>query len=71
MQTDYVYPEVGNRLTPAEWAELGSKTVDEVARQKTREILQTHFPRHISEELDNRLRQCFDIRLPKEQMQPA
>ena len=71
MQTDYVYPEVGNRLTPAEWTELGAKTVDEVAREKTREILQTHFPGHISEELDNRLRQCFDIRLPRAQMRPA
>ena len=27
MESDYVYPEVGNRLTPAEWKELGSREV--------------------------------------------
>ena len=70
METDYVYPEVGNRLTPAEWQELGSRRVDEIARDKTQEILDTHFPSHISEEMDARLRTEFDIRLPRNQMQP-
>ncbi len=68
METDYVYPEVGNRLTPAQWQELGSRRVNEVAREKTQEILQTHFPAHISDELDASLRAKFDIRLPREQM---
>ena len=70
METDYVYPEVGNRLTPAEWQELGSRRIDEIARDKTREILDTHFPSHISEQMDARLRSEFDIRLPRNQMQP-
>lgn len=70
MQTDYVYPEVGNRLTPAEWMELGSKAINQPAREKTREILDTHFPGHVSEETDTRLRELFDIRLPREQMRP-
>ena len=68
METDYVYPDVGNRLTPAEWQELGSKTMDQVAREKTIEILDTHFPSHVSDELDERIRTSFDIRLPREQM---
>jgi trimethylamine--corrinoid protein Co-methyltransferase len=68
METDYVYPDVGNRLTPAEWKELGAKTVNDVAREKTREILDTHFPGHISDEVDARIREQFDIRLPREQM---
>ncbi|MCY3768242.1 MAG: trimethylamine methyltransferase family protein [Gammaproteobacteria bacterium] len=68
MESDYVYPEVGNRLTPAEWQELGSREVNQVAREKTTEILNTHFPSHISDELDARLRTRFDIRLPREQM---
>lgn len=70
METDYVYPDVGNRLTPAEWKELGSKTVNDVAREKTKEILASHFPSHISDELDARIRGKFDIRLPRQQMQP-
>ena len=70
MESDYVYPDVGNRLTPAEWQELGSKTVNDIAREKTREILESHFPAHISAELDDRIRGKFDIRLPREQMKP-
>jgi trimethylamine--corrinoid protein Co-methyltransferase len=39
MERDYVYPEVGNRLTPSEWQEIGSNPVNVPAREKTREIL--------------------------------
>jgi len=70
METDYVYPDVGNRLTPAEWKEYGSRSVDQIAEEKTKEILDTHFPNHISDELDASLRAQFDIRLPREQMKP-
>ena len=48
MQKDYVYPEVGNRLTPAEWKEQGAHAINRPAQQKTQEILATHFPEHIS-----------------------
>ena len=71
MQSDYVYPEVGNRLTPSEWAEQGSKDAREVAREKTQDILSSHFPSHISDEVDARIRSQFDIRLPREQMKPS
>ena len=71
MQSDYVYPQVGNRLTPAEWRELGSRTVDQIAREYTQEILATHFPEHIPKELDERLREQFAIRLPRRQMRPV
>ncbi len=70
MQSDYVYPEIGNRLTPAEWMELGSKNVNEPARERVKEILNTHFPEHISEQLDNHLRANFEILLPRDQMRP-
>ncbi|MCY4313626.1 MAG: trimethylamine methyltransferase family protein [Gammaproteobacteria bacterium] len=70
MQSDYVYPDVGNRLTPAEWMESGSKNVNEPARARVQEILDTHFPKHVPEELDGRLREDFEILLPIKQMQP-
>ena len=68
MQRDYVYPVVGNRLTPAEWQEIGGNPVNVPAREKTKEILATHFPTHVDDELDARLREEFDIHLPREQM---
>ena len=68
MQRDYVYPEVGNRLTPAEWREIGANPVNAAARAKAEEILATHFPSHINDELDARLRKEFDVCLPRAQM---
>ena len=70
MQRDYVYPEVGNRLTPAEWQEIGANPVNVPARDKTQQILASHFPNHIDDELDARIREEFDIHLPREQMKP-
>ncbi len=71
MQSDYVYPEVGNRLTPAEWMELGSKNVNEPARERVQEVLDTYFPKHVPDELDEHVREQFEILLPKEKMRPG
>ena len=71
MQRDYVYPELGDRLTPAEWIEMGARPINLRARELTRSILQTHFPCHISDELDTRIRDKFEILIPREKMKPA
>ncbi len=65
MKSDYFYPEIGDRRTPREWEEDGAKPIGDVAREKTREILRSHFPKHISDTLDNKLRASFDIRLTR------
>ncbi len=69
MQTDVVYPEIGDRRPIDEWEADGSKDIHEVARERTRQILQQHYPRHISVEMEQKLRNRFDIRLPAEAMQ--
>jgi trimethylamine--corrinoid protein Co-methyltransferase len=68
MQSDFIYPEIGDRRTIDEWEADGSKDIRDVARDKTRQILQQHFPRHLSPELDRKLRSSFDIRLPEAEM---
>jgi trimethylamine--corrinoid protein Co-methyltransferase len=68
MQSDFIYPEIGDRRSIDEWEADGSKDIREVARDKTRQILQQHFPRHLSPELDRKLRSSFDIRLPETEM---
>jgi len=70
MQKDYLYPEVGNRYPPDLWREYGSQPINTAAQDKTREILATHFPHHISEVVDARIRADYDIRLPRKQMNP-
>ena len=68
MQTDFVYPQIADRRSIDEWVADGSKDIREIARERTREILQTHYPAHFSAELDAELRQKFDIRLPELKM---
>lgn len=68
MQRDYVYPDLGDRLTPTEWMELGANKIEVRSRQKTMEILATHFPAHISDEMDQRIREQFKILIPREKM---
>ncbi|WP_039019513.1 trimethylamine methyltransferase family protein [Halocynthiibacter namhaensis] len=68
MKTDYFYPHLGDRRTPREWEAGGSKPIGDVARDKTRELLATHFPTHISDEKDRELREKFNIYLTRDQI---
>ena len=71
MQSDFLYPEIGDRRTIEEWEADGKKDIREVAREKTREILDNHFPRHVSTETARQLRSKFDIRLPETAMRKS
>ena len=68
MKSDYFYPHLGDRRSPREWQEDGSKPVAERAREKARALLASHYPDHISDEADRALRESFDIRLSREQI---
>ena len=65
MKSDYFYPATGDRRTPRAWEEDGARPVGEVAREQAREILASHFPKHIPDALDTGLRARFDIRLTR------
>ena len=71
MQTDFLYPEIGDRRTFEEWETDGRKDIHEIAKTKTREMLATCFPKHLPEDIDDKLRAQFDIRLPKSSMEPS
>jgi len=68
MQSEYLYPEVGDRLNPDNWYDAGSKSVDERAREHVQKVLSTHFPSHIPPAVDAAVRERFDIRLPAEEL---
>ena len=68
MQSEYIYPEVGDRLSPDDWFDAGATSVDERARIRVREVLSSHFPSHIPPEVDAAVRERFDIRLPVEEL---
>ena len=68
MQSDFVYPQIGDRRSIEEWQADGCRNIREAALERTRRILQQHYPQHISAETDARLRRKFDIRLPRSAM---
>jgi len=68
MQTEYIYPTVGDRLSPKEWEAEGKEIMIDRAIKEKRRILKEHYPSHISPELDAELRWKFDIKLPREKM---
>ena len=70
MQSAYLYPLVGDRKSPNEWTEQGALDITQRAEKKVREILATHFPTHVPEAVDARIRELFPVRLPREAMLP-
>jgi trimethylamine--corrinoid protein Co-methyltransferase len=71
MQKDYVYPAIGNRMSPKEWVEAGKPDIVERAAARKREILSTYYPDYIPREIDAILRAKHDIKLPRQVMEPG
>ena len=65
MNTEYYYARAGDRRTRVDWELAGSLDMRERAKIRARELLETQLPRHISAELDERIRAEFEIVLPK------
>jgi trimethylamine--corrinoid protein Co-methyltransferase len=68
MKTEYLYPKIGDRLSPKQWAQNGSTDMTERAHDRVREILRSYFPTHISKVVDDRIRERFPIRLPRKEL---
>ncbi|WP_164658440.1 trimethylamine methyltransferase family protein [Tropicibacter sp. Alg240-R139] len=68
MKSDYFYPHLGDRRTPREWEEDGARAIGDVARDKARTLMAEHFPQHIPDQLDRKLRTRFNIRLSRAQI---
>ncbi|MFY0624259.1 MAG: trimethylamine methyltransferase family protein [Pelagimonas sp.] len=64
MQKDYVYPALGDRTSPKEWAENEKPDLIEKAIAKKEEILATRSKARFDPELDAALRRQFNIHLP-------
>ncbi|MEH6633040.1 MAG: trimethylamine methyltransferase family protein [Halopseudomonas aestusnigri] len=68
MESDYVYPAIGDRRSPSDWEDDGSKDARERGRDKAREILNTVYPNYIPKQIEEDLRRRFNILLTPEQM---
>jgi trimethylamine--corrinoid protein Co-methyltransferase len=71
MQTEYLYPAIGDRRSPNEWVEQGSRDTLQRAASKVRELLEQHYPSHVSDAVDEEIRRRFPVKLAREGMRPA
>jgi len=69
MQSEYLYPEIADRLTPGAWEEMGRHTLYEQAHEKVKEMLTDYYPTYIDAAVDKRIRDKFPIKLRPEDMQ--
>ena len=68
MQSEYIYPDFSDRTSPNVWEEQGRPVLLHRAVEKTREILAHRAPRHVSDEIDARVRSEFPIFLSRAAM---
>lgn len=68
MQTDYLYPSVGDRENINNWIEQGSTDVVQRARKIVQDTLDSHFPKNWDEKIDEKIREQFPVRLPRKKM---
>ena len=70
MKRDFFYPRVGNRQSSQDWIDAGSPSVVDRAEAIADEVLRTHYPRHMPDSVDARIRERLDILLPIEATHP-
>jgi len=69
MENHYLYPTVGDRSSPKEWAERGKPSLIEQSQKKLKSLMASHYPNYVGAQLDAELRADFEIKLDPEQME--
>lgn len=64
MKSDFLYPDLADRQSPAGWSEAGAPELLETARARVRQILADAAPCTLPPDIAQRLRARFDIALP-------
>jgi len=71
MQTEYLYPAIGDRRSPNEWVEQGSTDSLQRAAQRVQELLAEHYPQHVAATVDAAIRAQYPVKLERAAMLPA
>jgi trimethylamine--corrinoid protein Co-methyltransferase len=71
MQSEYLYPDVGDRRTPNEWETGGRETIYELAHRRVDAVLSSHYPEYIEPKADAAIREKFPIKLAPADMKPG
>jgi len=68
MKTEYIYPELSDRQSVADWLESGGSQIWDRARQQVSNILTETQATHLSSNADAKIRDAFDIKLHSEEL---
>ena len=68
METEYLYPKVGDRQSPDDWIDAGATTAADRAHRVVVDTLSSHRPRHVSGDADDEIRRRFPIRLDRSEI---
>jgi len=68
MKSDYYYPAIGDRQSPDEWQADGSLDIQTRARNWARDALVKKPSDYISEDIDQRLRERFNLLLAQSEV---
>jgi trimethylamine--corrinoid protein Co-methyltransferase len=71
MQTEYLYPDLGDRRTANDWASGGRQNIYDLAHERVQEILSSHYPEYIEPKVEAAIRSEFPIHLAPEDMKPG
>lgn len=71
MHSEFLYPAIANRMNSDQWVEQGAEDIRAIAKRKASEILKSHYPICIDRRTDERIRERFNIRLPRDAMVPS
>ena len=64
MQTEYIYPKLGDRTSPKEWDELGKPDLIQKAIARKEAILSEPSSARFAPDVDRAIREAFKIHLP-------
>ncbi|MFX0541553.1 trimethylamine methyltransferase family protein [Roseovarius sp. S4756] len=64
MESDYQYPRTGNRMSPKQWAEVGSPDLNATATARKEAILAERSAARFAPDVDAAIRAAYRIHLP-------
>ncbi len=70
MEKEYIYPLIGDRLSPDDWRDAGARDATDRAHDYVRATLAEHYPSHVDPSIDASIRERFPIKLAPEAMRP-
>lgn len=68
MKTDFLYPKISDRRPYDVWESSGGMDIIYRAKILAKEILESHYPNHVKDDLIKRIINEFDIRISTDEM---